>query len=425
MTGDMVNLAALLNQPAARAIAAARESARARADRSGRPTPKPWYQVHNQAGDDAEILIYDVIDPDPWFGGISAQDFVRDLANVDAKNLTVRINSPGGDVYDAIAITNALRDFDGTVTTIVDGLAASAASFIAVGGGDELVMSRNSELMIHDARGFCIGDATDMADYASWLARCSDNIAAIYAEKSGSDAAEWRSAMTAETWYGADEAVTAGLADRVKETADAGKATNRFDLSMFAHAGRDAAPTPFIPAASAAVGPSRKEAPVATLKEGLAERLGIDADADDETTLAAIDEALAERADTDNENDDAPGLDDIQSAAAKLGLTVVNKAQWDAVTQQATAGEQARAQQLADHRNSVVNEAVRRGKIAPAQKANFVALMEKDAAGTEKFLADLPDETAVPMSELGHSTEPQAVTDTTVRNDDLYKEWSL
>lgn len=421
-----MNLAALLNQPAARAIAAARESARARADRSDRPTPKPWYQVRNQAGDDAEILIYDVIDPDPWFGGVSAQDFVRDLANVDAKNLTVRINSPGGDVYDAIAITNALRDFDGTVTTVVDGLAASAASFIAIGGSDELVMSRNSELMIHDARGFCIGDASAMGEYAEWLNRCSDNIAAIYAEKSGGDAAEWRVAMTAETWYGADEAVTAGLADRVKESATSdAKASNHFDLSVFAHAGRGAAPTPFIPAASAAVGPSRKEAPVATLKEGLAERLGIDADADDETTLKAIDEALAERADTDNANDDSPGLDDIQSAAAKLGLTVVNKDQWDAVTQQATAGEQARAQQLADHRNSVVNEAVRRGKIAPAQKANFVALMEKDAAGTEKFLADLPDETAVPMSELGHSTEPQAVTDTTVRNDDLYKEWSL
>lgn len=419
-----MNLAALLNQPAARAIAAARESARARADRSGKPAPKPWYRVSNEAGSDAaEILIYDFIDPDPWFGGVSAQDFVRDLAAVDAKNLTVRINSPGGDVYDAIAITNALRDFDGTVTTVVDGLAASAASFIAVGGGDEVVMSRNAELMIHDARGICIGDATDMAQYAEWLGRCSDNIAAIYAEKTGTDVAEWRTAMTAETWYGADEAVTAGLADRVKESATSEKATNHFDLSAFAHAGRGAAPTPFIPAASA-VGPSRKEAPVATLKEGLAERLGIDADADDETTLKAIDEALAERAEDDPAADE-PGLDDIQAAAAKLGLTVVNKSQWDAVTQQATAGEQARAQQLADHRDSVVNEAVRLGKIAPAQKANFVALLEKDPAGTEKFLAELPNETAVPMSELGHATAPQDVTDATVREDDLYKEWSL
>lgn len=424
-----MNLSGLLNLPAARALAEARRNARNRDGRAGQQPQKPWYTVRNEKdSDEAEILIYDVIDPDPWFGGVSAQDFVRDLAAVEAKNLTVRINSPGGNVYDAIAITNALRNFDGTVTTVVDGMAASAASFIAIGGGDELVMSRNSELMIHDARGVCIGDATAMAEYADWLHRCSDNIAEIYAEKAGSDASEWRAAMTAETWYGADEAVAAGLADRVKEAtkSDSTTTSNRFDLSVFAHAGRDAAPTPFIPAASAAVGPSRKEAPVATLKEGLAERLGIDADADDETTLAAIDEALAERANTESDEDgETPGLDQIQSAAAKLGLKVVNASQWDAVTQQASAGEQARAKQLADQREAVVNEAVRRGKIAPVQKGNFIALMEKDPAGTEKFLNELPDETAVPMSELGHATEPISGTEDTTRADALYKEWSL
>lgn len=159
----------------------------------------------------------------------------------------MHINSPGGDVFDGIAILNALRTHKGEVTTIVDGIAASAASFIAQAGAKR-VMARNSEMMIHDASGLCIGNASDMSEMLALLERTSDNIADIYAERSGAgDRAAWRAAMSAETWYSAQEAVDAGLADEIdgvatKEDQDALAAS--WDLSIFAHRNRAEAPEP-------------------------------------------------------------------------------------------------------------------------------------------------------------------------------------
>lgn len=415
-----MNLAELLNQPAARKLANERRAAlHPKAER------RSWYEIKaptNEADDSTtEILIYDVIDPDPWFGGVSAQDFVQDLANVDSDSILVRINSPGGDVYDALAITNALRNHEASVTVQIDGLAASAASFIAM-AGDEVVVCRNSEMMIHDARGICIGSATDMAEYAQWLHRASDNIASIYAEKAGGEVKDWRKAMTAETWYTAEEAVEAGLADRVlaDDKADSKKAAARFDLRAYAHAGRRQAPAPFIPAASA--GLSGKEAPVATLKEGLAERLGIDADADDETTLQALDEALEERAvDEPDGGGGEPSVDQLNTAAAKHGLRLVDSAKFDEISAAARAGQEARDRQLADERAQVVDSAIRKGKITAARREHFLALMKADTEGTTKLLDELPDETAVPLSELGHSTDPDPDSIKNVRESDAYK----
>jgi hypothetical protein len=120
-------------------------------------------------------------------------------------------------------------------------LAASAASFIAM-ASDEIVMGRNSEMMIHDAWGICMGPAVDMRDLADKLDHLSNNIASIYAGKAGGTTADWRVPMLAETWYSAEEAVAAGLADRV-EAAQA-PAENHFDLSVFTYAGRAKAPAP-------------------------------------------------------------------------------------------------------------------------------------------------------------------------------------
>lgn len=157
----------------------------------------------------------------------------------------MHINSPGGDVFDGIAILNALRAHKGAVTTIVDGLAASAASFIAQAGAKRIV-ARNAELMIHDASGLCVGNAKDMAEMTTMLERVSDNIASVYAERSQrGDTASWRAAMGAETWYSAQEAVDAGLADVVdgaQEAPDAFAAS--WDLSIFAHRNRTEAPAP-------------------------------------------------------------------------------------------------------------------------------------------------------------------------------------
>lgn len=175
----------------------------ARADRS-------WYSIRNISASEAEILLYDEIGM--W--GITASDFIHDLQAIKASQINLRINSPGGEVFDAIAIYNALRRHSASVTTFVDGIAASAASFIAM-AGDRVVMSPHAELFIHDAHGLTLGNATDMRQMADMLDKSSDNIAAIYAARAGGEVEEWRDKMRAETWFSDQEAVDAGLADEI------------------------------------------------------------------------------------------------------------------------------------------------------------------------------------------------------------------
>lgn len=193
----------------------------------------------------ATLRLYDPIDS--WGGewGVSAKEFVSSLDKLtDVSEIRLHINSPGGEVFEGIAILNALRNHPARVVAVVDGIAASAASFIAA-GADELIMGRNSELMIHDARGVCIGNAGDMAEMKQLLDHLSDNIASVYTQKAGGEVAGWREAMLAETWFSAEEAVDAGLADRVEEQP---QPTNSFDLSNFKHAGRSQAPAPSVTA---------------------------------------------------------------------------------------------------------------------------------------------------------------------------------
>lgn len=185
----------------------------------------PWYYIRNADGDDpsvekatdnspeptaAEIFIYDEIGGSM---GVSADEFVKDLQGIKAKEITVRINSPGGSVFDAIAIYNALIQHPANVTTRVDALAASAASIIAM-AGDTVEMMVGSQLMIHDAMGMEMGNAKEMREMAKFLDGQSDNLASIYANKGG-DKQDWRAMMLAETWMFAQEAVDLGLADSV------------------------------------------------------------------------------------------------------------------------------------------------------------------------------------------------------------------
>lgn len=201
-------------------------------------------------GQVATLRIFDVIDS--WGGpfGVSAKEIAAALDELGSQvnEIDLHLNSPGGEALEGIAILNLLRSHPAKVTVTVDGLAASAASFIAA-GADETIMARNSQLMIHDAWGLCVGNAGDMTELAATLDKLSDNIASIYAEKAGGTTEDWRAAMKAETWYTADEAVTAGLANSVLAAGDSAP-ENNFDLSVFAHAGRTDAPAPFIPAPS-------------------------------------------------------------------------------------------------------------------------------------------------------------------------------
>ncbi|MFD5564522.1 head maturation protease, ClpP-related [Kitasatospora griseola] len=203
-----------------------------------------WYRISNNAGSGPAVVhIYDEI----GFWGVTAADFVRDLAAVRASEIELHISSPGGEIFDGIAIANSLKSHPATVTTYVDSLAASIASVIAL-AGDRIVMAPNSQMMIHDGSSLCVGNAADMREMADMLDRQSDNIASVYATKAGGTVEEWRTRMTAETWYTAEEAVAAGLADEVASAhsiTDANSPQNlSWDLSIFNYAGRASAPNP-------------------------------------------------------------------------------------------------------------------------------------------------------------------------------------
>jgi ATP-dependent Clp protease protease subunit len=194
-----------------------------------------WYAISRKADsppDVAEVSIYDAIGA--W--GINAESFVNDLKAIKAKTINIRINTPGGEVFDATAIYNAIREHPAKVVCYVDGLAASSGSFIAV-AGDEVRMADNAYMMIHNASGGVMGGAEDMRRYADTLEKVNGNIAAMYQRKAGKDPAHWRDLMTAETWFTAEEAKAQGLVDEVyapsKKSPATATAKAPFDFKIY------------------------------------------------------------------------------------------------------------------------------------------------------------------------------------------------
>lgn len=178
--------------------------------------PDSWYQVANADTDRAEVFLYGAIDD--W-DGTSASAFAKELKAITAKSIDLHINSPGGLVFEAVAIYTALQRHPAKVDVHIDGLAASAASFVAM-AGDSIEIEKPAKMMIHDARGIVLGNAEDMRSMGDLLDELSDTIAEIYAQRSRKPASAWRKAMKAETWYSATDAVTAGLADKVAGQSD-------------------------------------------------------------------------------------------------------------------------------------------------------------------------------------------------------------
>ena len=201
-------------------------------------TERPWYQFRNVAADEAELFLYDEI------GGYGtyAEDFIAELKAVTSPKLRVRVSSPGGSVFEGVAVANALRAHPANVTVQVDGIAASIASVIAM-AGDRVVVQPQAMIMCHDAAGVCLGNARDMQDMANLLDKISDNIADAYTEKAGGTRDEWRSLMRDETWFTAEEAVKAGLADEMlparkqKPAEDEPEMRRDFDLAAYGYQG--------------------------------------------------------------------------------------------------------------------------------------------------------------------------------------------
>lgn len=177
-------------------------------------TAADLYRIENSAGG-ADVYLYDIIGD--W--GVTASDFVSAIRGLGSMPIDLHLNSGGGDVWDGVAIYNAIRNHPGQVTVYVEGLAASAASLIAM-AGDQVLMTKGATMMIHDALMGTIGNAADHLDSAALLEKVSATIAEIYSDRAGGEPTDWRAAMQAGTdgtWYTAAEAVAAGLADAIAE----------------------------------------------------------------------------------------------------------------------------------------------------------------------------------------------------------------
>ena len=178
---------------------------------------KSWFKMSAKGGV-GEIMIYDMIGRDWWTGeGVTAKDFDRELKALgDVSEISLRVNSPGGDVFDGVAIFNAIKSHPAKVTAYVDGIAASAASFIVM-AADEIVMPENSFMLIHEPRTVAWGVAADFIAAAADLERMNMTFSNTYATRSGTDVEAVRAIMAEDRLMDATEALSLGFADRTSE----------------------------------------------------------------------------------------------------------------------------------------------------------------------------------------------------------------
>lgn len=257
--------------------------------------PPKWYTIRPNArasaaggvqASAAEILIYGDIG-ESWYGDtITAASFVRDVMALDVEQLTVRINSYGGSVTDGIAIHNALKRHKATVTTVVDGIAASIASLIAM-AGDTVEMAENAQIMIHAPWGWNSGNSAAMREYADMLDSWADAMSTTYASKTGGDKAEMLALLTdgKDHWYTAEQALAAKFVDVVVAGLPVAASAHLKDSIKARYA---SFPQPTTPAASAAPQPKSKES---NTMAGANTPAG--ADPSQETVKAAAQAALA------------------------------------------------------------------------------------------------------------------------------------
>lgn len=169
-----------------------------------------WFDIKAKAEAEADVFLYDEIGG----FGVNARDFISQIRASGAKKINLRINSPGGSVFDGLAIYNFLKEQD--VTVQVDGLAASIASIIAM-AGKEIRIASNGFLMIHNPWGGAMGDSEEMRQTADLLDKIRDSLVGTYAKKTGKDAETIKRWMDEETWFSAEEAKANGFVDTITD----------------------------------------------------------------------------------------------------------------------------------------------------------------------------------------------------------------
>jgi ATP-dependent Clp protease protease subunit len=191
---------------------------------------KGLFRVENAADDEATIYLYDVIDA--WFG-VSAQMMVDALKSASGKTVHLHINSPGGDVFESVAMASAISAHDGDVIVSIDGVAASAATRVAL-AGKEVRIADSGLLMIHNSWTIAWGNAEEIRKTADLLDKVDAGIVADYTRKTGASEQQVRDWMAAETWFNAQEALDNKFVDAIDSTTQA--AANKWDLSAYQNA---------------------------------------------------------------------------------------------------------------------------------------------------------------------------------------------
>ena len=190
-----------------------------------------------QSGNEATLYIYDVIVADEfeaeYWGGVAPESFVKAVRDIEADVIHLRINSPGGSVFAARSMEQALREHPAKVIAHIDGYAASAATFISM-AADEVVMNQGGFFMIHKAMTVAYGNADELVDTADLLEKIDSTLVGTYHNRTGQDKDQIAQWMADETWFTAEEAVENGFADRVENGA---KAENKaWNLSAYQNA---------------------------------------------------------------------------------------------------------------------------------------------------------------------------------------------
>ena len=360
---------------------------------------------------------------------VRAAEFVPALDAVTDSHIDLHISSPGGDVFEALAIMNALKEHPATKTVYIDGLAASAASFIAVGIGGEVIMRPGAEMMIHNAQGGAWGDMNDMHAIIERLDSASATIADIYAAKTGTDAATWRAAMDAETWFSADEALAAGLVDKVEaagegvdnrklagvsNTVRGGRYRRREDAPapqpalMNRRGAREEKPMSFIDKLKAALGadPNTSQDDLLTLVNvavaGFNPEVAVK-DNQSEEIVTAEDILTTETSNDDEETQGQVAVKDNQSEElidAFGDVVTIDRYVYEDLLKRAATGD---ASVERDHQMEVaamVDTAIKAGKVLAARRDALIAQGLEDTTALKNHLAKLAPGT-IPVSEKG------------------------
>lgn len=192
------------------------------------------FEVKSKSASKAEIVIYEQIGASFWGDGVSAKSFNEEMKNLgdDVKEITVRINSPGGDVFDGVAIYNRLKQHKAKKIIYIDGLAASIASIIAL-AGDEIIMGEGALFMIHLPWTWSAGNRMDFENTTNRLLDVEEQLISIYAKKSGLGRSEIKAMLEKETWMNAEEAIEKGFVDKASDEESLPIAASVFDKACW------------------------------------------------------------------------------------------------------------------------------------------------------------------------------------------------